>query len=110
MRICLRRREFIAPRGSAAAWPLAARAQQRAMPVIGYLSGRTADSDASMLIAVPRGLRIAISGTGRLDSAGHAQSSSCRGEERRHQRGSKGNGRMPSRQRQPIRKDWLTIH
>ena len=61
MRICLRRREFIAALGSAAAWPLAA-AQQRAMPVIGYLSGRTADSDASMLIAVRRGLRIAILG------------------------------------------------
>ena len=57
MRICLRRREFIAGLGgAAAAWPLVARAQQRAMPVIGYLSGRTADSDASMLVSVRRGL------------------------------------------------------
>jgi hypothetical protein len=52
----MRRREFIAGIGSAAAWPVVARAQQRAMPVIGYLSGRTADTDASMLVAVRRGL------------------------------------------------------
>jgi putative ABC transport system substrate-binding protein len=56
MSICLRRREFIAGLGGAAAWPLAARAQQRPMPVIGYLSSRTADSDASMLDSLRRGL------------------------------------------------------
>ena len=52
----IKRRDFLVGLGSASVWPLAARAQQRAMPVIGYLSGRTADSDASMLVAVRRGL------------------------------------------------------
>ena len=52
----IRRREFIPLLGGAAAWPLAARAQQRAIPIIGYLSGRTAESDASMLVSVRRGL------------------------------------------------------
>ena len=53
----IRRRECITLLGGAAAvWPLAATAQQRAMPVIGYLSPRTAESDASMLASVRRGL------------------------------------------------------
>jgi putative ABC transport system substrate-binding protein len=50
------RREFITLLSGAAAWPLAARAQQRAMPVIVYLSSRTAESDSSMLVSVRRGL------------------------------------------------------
>ena len=55
MRFCLRRREFIAGFGSAAAWPLAAKAQQRALPVIGWLSGRNSETDANVLPAFRRG-------------------------------------------------------
>ena len=38
MTFCLRRRDFLAGLGGASAWPLAVRAQQRALPVVGYVS------------------------------------------------------------------------
>ena len=56
MSICLRRRDFIAAPGGAASWPLAVRAQQPALPVIGLLAGATAAQYADRMAGFHRGL------------------------------------------------------
>jgi putative tryptophan/tyrosine transport system substrate-binding protein len=53
----LRRREFITLLGSAAAWPAAARAQQRSMPIIGFLNSLSREGWLAYLATFQQGLK-----------------------------------------------------
>ena len=52
----MRRREFITLVGSSVVWPLAARAQQPTMPVIGFLSGFSPSGSVDVLNSFRQGL------------------------------------------------------
>ena len=59
----MRRREFIAALGGAAAWPMVAQGQQAAMPVIGFLNPTSPELNADRL----RGFRQGLGGAGYVE-------------------------------------------
>jgi len=50
------RREFVALLGGATAWPIAVRAQQPAVPIVGFVEGRSADATVRQAAAFRKGL------------------------------------------------------
>src|SRR5215510_1509564 len=59
----LKRREFMTLLGGAAAWPLTARAQQRSLPVIGFINAGSPDAQSDRVRAFRQGLK----DTGHVD-------------------------------------------
>ena len=53
----LKRRDFITLLGGAVTWPLVARAQQVAMPVVGFLSSRSLNDSGNIVDALRLGLK-----------------------------------------------------
>ena len=52
----MKRREFITLIGAVTVWPFAASAQQRTVPVVGFVSGRAPEDSANLVVAFQRGL------------------------------------------------------
>jgi putative ABC transport system substrate-binding protein len=71
----IQRREFIVLLGGAAAWPLAARAQQPTMPVVGFLSSASPAPFAHLVAGLRRGLQDAgfVEGRNVAGAPAHAQ-------------------------------------
>ena len=57
MTVTIGRRDLLAALGGAAAWPLAAGAQQAAMPVVGFFDPRSADATADLVRGFRQGLK-----------------------------------------------------
>ena len=53
----IKRRQFIAGLGSTAVWPLTVRAQQPAMPVVGFLSSQSAEDSKFLIVRFLQGLK-----------------------------------------------------
>jgi putative tryptophan/tyrosine transport system substrate-binding protein len=61
----VRRRQFITLLGGTATWPLAGRAHQPALPVIGYFSGRSPDAEAPIRVPFLKALEASGFAAGR---------------------------------------------